>query len=196
MKSRVLAIVVASLALSVSLGARASSVSLVPSTTNVLQNGTFTVDLMLSAADAIGGHPGDYVGKVTLDFDPLKLAYQGFAFTSPVTQYMAVSTGTAGARQTVSLGFAEATDNSKIGVFTFQALSSLGSTNLGVADYDDFIHTFFNTTPTNQRFYPNFNGTSVNISAVPLPATAWLLATGFGLVGIRQRFGHKARTAT
>lgn len=198
MTIRHLTALMAGIVLTASLGARAATVTLVPSPGNVIQNGTFTVDLMLNAADAPGNHPGSFVGKVTVDFDPTRIAYQSFAYSVPASQFsVAPTTGTVGGRQTVSLGFMNATDVGKIGVFTFSAPGGLGTTSLGIADYNKFLkNSFVSKNPTDQIFYPAFNGTSVTVSAVPLPATAWLLVTGFGLIGLRQKLGRRTQSPT
>lgn len=194
MKTRCLTALFATVALIASAGVHAASISLLPSSSTVVQNGTFTIDLMLNATDAPGNHPGSFVGEVTIDFDPAKLAYQGFAYSAPVNQYpFGPTTGTSGSRQTVALGFKDATDTSRIGVFTFTAIGSLGTTTLGIADNP--FNPFINKLPSDQPFNPALNGTSINISAVPLPATAWLFATGFALIGIRQRLARKTSTA-
>jgi hypothetical protein len=197
MSSRYFSLLLAGLALLAGLDARAASVSLVPSSATVVAGSTFTVSLALDVTGVVGNHPGDYTGRLVVDYDPLKLAYQSFSFSSPATQTHAPATGSSGGRSTVSLGFltSNAPDVGAVGVFTFKALNSLGQTSLNVADYDDFLGTFYAKDPTDQRFVPEFVDTSMTVSAVPLPATAWLLVTAFGLVGVRHRFARKARHA-
>lgn len=180
--------ILAGFALATATSTQAATVSLNPSAASVLTNDLFSVVLSLNATDAPGTHPGLYMGNIVIDFDPARLSYQGFTFQAPVTQKNAPVTGTANGRQTVTLGFQNATDISTIGTFSFRAIGSAGQTaSIGLADADDFFGTFIATLPTNQPFYPEFQGTSVAI--VPLPATAWLLLTGFALVGARARRG-------
>lgn len=177
------------------LSAEAASVHLLPSSASVRQGDTFAVSLSLDASDAPGSHPGLYLGEVVVDFDPAEIAYEGFAFMAPVTQKNAPVTGASGGRQTVTLGFQNATDLGTVGTYTFRAIGGAGvSASLGIADADDFFGTFVNTLPTNQRFFPGFDGTTVELTAVPLPAGAWLLATGFGLLGRRAHRAARPRT--
>ncbi|GMW07837.1 MAG: hypothetical protein AMXMBFR8_26330 [Nevskiales bacterium] len=168
---------------------QAASITLVPSASNIIEDTLFTVNVVLDASGAPGADPGLYIGEVTVDFDPTQLAYQSFAFTSPVGPLGgAPSVGAAGDRQTVTFGFQQATNNSTIGTFSFLALGSPGTiASLGVADADDFIGTFIAKLPTDQPFYPEFNGASVAISPVPLPATAWLLVTALAAASARAR---------
>jgi hypothetical protein len=175
--------------------AGAATITLAPSAPEVIEDSLFTVDLKLNATDAPGSHPGLYIGQIIIDFNPAQLEYQGFAFLAPVQQKNAPTTGSAGSQQTVTLGFQNATDLSTIGTFTFRALGSAGTTAaIGIADADDFFGSFVSKLPTDQPFTPQFSGTSVSISAVPLPATAWLFLTAFGLTGARQRWFARRRT--
>jgi hypothetical protein len=166
---------------------QAATISLAPSAPLLAPNSTFTINLLLDASDAPGSHPGLYVGKVILDFDPAKIAFQSFAFTSPVGTLTGGKPvlGTSGSRQTVVLGFTGATDTSQIGTFTFLAGANPGGTTIGLAEYQPFPGTFFSKLPTDQRFHPVASGTSLSISAVPLPGAAWLFLTGLGAVAAR-----------
>lgn len=174
-------------------GSHAATITLVPSAGGVIQNDLFTVELKLDASDAPGTHPGLYLGEVIVDFNPAQLSYQGFVFTAPVQAASGPTTGSNGSQQTVTLGFRNATDLSTIGTFTFRAIGSPGTATIGVADADDFFGSFISKLPTDQPFYPQFTGTQVAISPIPLPATAWLLATGFALVGARARRARSPR---
>ncbi len=197
MITRFIARTLAVLALGATATTQAATITLVPSAPSVIEDTIFTVNLVLNASDAPGTHPGLYIGEVIVDFDPAQLSYQGFAFTAPVEQMGgAPAVGSAGGRQTVTLGFQKASDTSTIGTFSFLAIGSPGAVaTLGVADADDFIGTFISKLPTDQPFDPQFNGASVTIAPVPLPATAWLLATAFAAAGARARMARRRHGA-
>lgn len=173
--------------------AQAASLALVPSASTVVQNGAFTVSLVLNAADAPGPHPGLSGGEIIVDFDKTLLSYSGFTLASGVTYFIAPAVATSGNTQTVHFGFENAVDVGTVGTFSFTAIGNPGSlATIGLVDADDFSGSFANNKDGNHRFTPSFVGTQVNISAVPLPAGVWLLGTAVGALGARRRFRRAA----
>ncbi|MEQ1802913.1 MAG: VPLPA-CTERM sorting domain-containing protein [Gammaproteobacteria bacterium] len=169
--------------------AQASSLALVPSADTVAQNGAFTVNLVLDAADAPGAHPGLYGGEIVVNFDRTLLTYGNFALAGGLSFFSAPVVATNGNNQTVTFGFDNAPDTGTVGTFSFTATGTPGSiATLGLIDADDFSGSFASYVPTYQRFYPTFTGTQVTISAVPLPAGIWLLGTAVGALAARRRF--------
>ena len=170
----------------------ASSVKLVPSAGTVAQNGTVTVDLVLSASDVLGiPHPNLFGGSVIVDFNKTLLNYGGFALKSGLSFFSAPATATNGNTQTVTFGFDNAPDMGTVGTFSFTAIGGPGSlASLGLIDADDFSGSFASYNPGYKRFTPVFTGTQVNISAVPLPAGVWLLGTAVAGLAARRRFRH------
>jgi hypothetical protein len=172
------------LAIAGAAGAEAASVTLNPSATVVNPSGTLSVTLGLNAADAPGAHPGRYGGSIVVDYDPLLLSFGQFNFAAGVTQTSAPGIGTAGTRRTITLGFDQALDAGTIGTFTFSVLNKPGNVAaLNLADADSLFGTFITHLPTNQAFCPTFTGTSVSITAVPLPAGAGLIVSALATLG-------------
>ncbi len=172
--------------LAISVAAEAATITVQPSVATVVSGGSFTVDLNLDASDAPGAHPGLYGGQIVIDFNPAQLRYDGFALASGVSFFSAPVTGSAGGRQTVTLGFDNAADVGRVGTFSFTALASAGTTStINIEDADQFFGTFVSYTPSYQPLYPNFVDTSVQV--VPLPGTALLLMTAFGAAAARGR---------
>jgi hypothetical protein len=170
--------------------AQAASLTLMPSAGTVAQNGSFTVDLMLDAADVVpGANPRSFGGEILVDFDATLLNYTGFSLASGVSFYLAPSVTNSGNMQTVRLGFDNAPDMSTVGTFSFTALGGPGSlATLGLADGDDFSGSFASYAPTYQRFFPDLAGAQINV--VPLPAGVWLLGTAIGALAVRRRLRH------
>ncbi len=171
---------------------QAASLKLVPSAGTVVQNGTFTVDLVLNASDVpMIAHPNLYGGSVIVDFNKTLLTYGGFTLKSGLSFFDAPVTTTNGDTQTVTFGFDNAPDVGTVGTFTFSAIGTPGSlASLGLIDADDFSGSFASYNPGYKRFTPVFTGTQVNISAVPLPAGVLLLGTAVGAIAARRRFRH------
>jgi hypothetical protein len=168
--------------------AEAASLSLIPSAGEVTQGSSFTVDLFLDAQDAPGSHPGLYGGHILVSFDPALLDFAGFTTAGGVSLFAPVATGSSGGLATLSLGFENAGDLGVVGSFSFTAIGNAGSlVQIGLADYDDFFGSFIAYVPTDKPFYPDFEGTSVSISTVPLPPGAWLLGSALAALGFRAR---------
>jgi hypothetical protein len=199
MKARHVTWLLGLVALAASLGASAATVSVQPSLAQVPQTSAFTVNLVLSAADAPGGHPAQISGQVVVDFNPALISYVNFVPTGGAQFWTGtgVVSGSSGGRTTLTIGLDKMPESGTAGIFTFLAIGApLSTATIGLADADDFFGTFFNTVPTNQPVYPTFNGTSVQISAVPLPGAAWLLVTAFGIAASRLRRNPRAVRAT
>lgn len=172
------------LAALIALPVSAATVSLVPSTSSIGAGEVFTVDLVLDAQDAPGVHTNSFQGFVNVSFDQTKVQYDAFVFNSPATEFGGINDETDGL---VSFGFDKSTDDQVVGTFTFTALASAGDTILlNVADAVPVLGSFVNTNPTITPFTPDFVGGQVNV--VPIPAAAWLMLSGLGVLGGWSRF--------
>jgi len=172
----------------------ASSVSLDPSAVVINEDDVFTVDLIMDAstADVPGTHPGLFSGTIVIDYDRTLVQYDGFAINSPAKISSGPTVTQNGSQETVNLGFFDFTapgDTGVIGTFSFTALGSMGNfIDIGLADGGlgaPLFSSFANLLPTNQKFSPTFTGTTVEI--VPVPAAAWLMMSGLGVLGLGAR---------
>jgi hypothetical protein len=175
-----------------------TTLDLVPSAGTVVQNSTFTVDLVLNAANAPGSHPGLTSGQIIVDFDKTKLTYNSFTLGSGlnfVPLNGAPVVAISGNTQTVYIWFENAPDISTIGRFSFKAIGTPGSlATLGLVDADTFFgSSFVNKAQTDTGIFDlRFAGTAINITAVPLPAGVWLLGTALGALAARRRLRRTA----
>jgi len=165
------------------LPAYSASISLVPSTTTVNEGGTFSVDLVLDAADAPGNHPGSFRGKITLDYG-ISADYTGFTYSSPAVSFGDTNDNLG----VIELGFDLANDVGTIGTFTFDVTGSAGDViNLNIEDAVLFVGSFFNTDPSLTKFVPDM--VDAQVTVVPVPAAVWLMIGALGTLGgmVRRR---------
>jgi len=186
MKTKIKTIVSVGLSI-LSLAANAASVELLPQSAQV--GGSFDIDLFLDATDTAGGHPGQYSGRVVIEYDPSQVSFVGFSFEAPASELYALEQIDYGSYETVSIGFQNALDSEVIGSYTFDALAGPDAViGFGIYDYDIDFGTFANESPSNQSFVPDFVGAEVTV--VPLPAAFWLLGSalaGMAWTGRRER---------
>jgi hypothetical protein len=156
------------------LPAMAATISLVPSSATVSAGDSFTVTLVLDAADARGNQPGEFRGKILVDFGS-SAAYNSFTYDAPAVSFGAETVNA----EDVALGFDLANGVGVIGSFSFTATGNAGDIiSLNIEDAVPFIGSFFNTDPTVTAFTPDFIGASVTV--IPVPAAAWLMIGALG----------------
>jgi len=173
-----------------SLAANAASVQLQPETAQVA--GTFEIDLYLNATDSLGDHPGQYSGRVVIEYDPMLVSFEGFSYGAPASELYAVEQNNFGLYETVSLGFENALDDAVIGSYTFSQLpGASGVIGFSVYDYSEVLGSFANESPSNQPFQPLFVGAEVTV--VPLPAAFWVFGSALtGMAWVRRRESEAA----
>jgi hypothetical protein len=168
--------------------AQAASLALVPSANPVVEDGAFTVNLVLNATDAPGIHPGLHSGAISVDFNSTLLTFNGFTLANGLILFSPLTVTTNGTAKTITLGFQNAPDTGTVGTFAFTATGPAGSlATLGLVDADDLFGSFVNKAVSDQPYVPGFAGTQVSIAPVPLPAGIWLLGTAVGTLTACRR---------
>lgn len=183
---RVLATLTALLATS---AAHALSISALPEMQNVfVTDGQVTVDIVMDFEEQSIG------GGIVLDFGG-PIAFQSFApsaffrtldTAADDTDFTGFGTNNkpADAEFEIHLGsFNGFGGRQTLGTLTFALLDlGIGSVDVGLSP-DTFYGGFFDLQANPQQVTLN----SAQISSLPLPASAWLFATGMGIAGLRRR---------
>ena len=167
------------------LQAQAATVTFSPPTSPVLQGATFTIDLVGTGFGSVLDG-----GGVNIAFDETLVNVTNVAINTALWDPQLSSSGTinntAGTVSDVIFGsFINRSGDMLFATLTLQALNGVtGTTSLTLTESN------LNPFASGGELYPGgitFVAGSVEVSAVPLPATAWFLLTAFAGAGFRAR---------
>ncbi len=164
-------------------------ISVDPASTTVVLGDSFTVDIIGN----YGGGGSLLGGALDLIFDPLVLKVTGVMLIAPDTVGGGLGSGAIDNNigRVDKIGFSDFFG--VVGNFTLATINltavGLGTNSiLQLEDAQDPILSWSNDIPPfGEAVIPNFTGGTVTVSAVPIPAAGWLLASGIGFLGFFRR---------
>lgn len=162
---------------------QAATVSLDPASQVIQPNSSVSVNVLVDFSDTSGTKGGFF----TLGYDSSLLTFSSFVYnTAFLTPFGANPTAwnltTPGTITNVGFGSGLLTGSGTLGTVTFLTGASVGTANLTTTLASGFLNkTGFSMLPV------SYSGAQVNVAAVPVPAAAWLMASGISMLGLGLR---------
>ena len=180
------------LGLSITSMAQAASVSLTPQTNSIAVGDNISIDLMVdfSSEPTLGGGIDVFYDSSRLDF--VSFTFDS-SFESLIDPFMSCPSAgicdpisSAGSIENIAFGnFGGIGGTFLVGTFTFDALSSgqaLFSTQANTTLGGPFV-----SSTTFEPMSVTYNGTSIAITEVPLPAAGWMFLTALTGICVSKR---------
>jgi hypothetical protein len=174
---------------SVTTQAATVDITIDPANSSVVLGQSFSVDILGNYSDS-----GSLVGgSLNLIFDPLVLNVTGVTLVAPDMFGGGMGSGAIdnAAGRVDLIGFSDfigVTGNFTLATIDFIAVGEGSNSALQLEDAMDLVLEWLNDAPPfGEPVTPVFTNGSVTVSAVPIPAAIWLLASCFGLLGLFRR---------
>lgn len=161
--------------------AQSASVSLTPVSQSVAlgDSVSFMVNVDFSDTATIGG-------RFQLGYDASILSFTSFTYDTLFTSGLTTYTPTLSSGLINDLGFAGLVSGSgTLGTVTFSTVDT-GSASLASAEYSNPTYRFRNSTGSS-FITVDYGGATAQVSAVPVPAALWLMASGLSALGLGLR---------
>ena len=187
-KSRLLGVLSACVITAITTMSNAATISLLPESLSIQQGDDLVVDLWMDFLDepTLGGGLDVNYNDTELDFisfifDPTFLTLTDSAFTCPGAALCSPGIDQPNSVTNIAFGnFSGISGPSLVGTLTFNTLKEgdIALTTVStVGSSGPFVSAI-----TFQEQVVNFTGTSVNVTAVPLPGALYLMLGGIGLL--------------